>query len=283
MSVLSPADALPLLSKHYAESRLIPFLGSGFSKPLGLPVWSELSAWIAKKLDFDPDLLALHGSDSQIAEYLNLSKTGAMKDFIYYMTTRFDAPEIVDRRKTSRTHKALGAKRWKTVYTTNYDAHIQGALEDAGAKCSVLASIADFLDSRESDATEVVMFHGSLRDPATIVLTESRYFERMALDEPVDQKLRADLLSNSFIFIGYSFTDPNIRYIWNRMHMIRSRQQKVDDVRLPERRCYFTSFGSGPIQPKLLEQWQIDVIAFDPAKDKSESVAELLEGIGAVR
>ena len=91
------------------------------------------------------------------------------------------------------------------------------------------------------------------------------------------QRLRADLLSNSFLFLGYSFNDTNIRYIWYRMHQLRHQGQAAAR-RPPARRCFFATFGVGPIQPDLLDQWNIDMIQLDPA-DKEASVADLLQRI----
>jgi hypothetical protein len=144
----------------------------------------------------------------------------------------------------------------------------------------VLASFADFQGARLPGACEVIKFHGTLEQPDTIVLTESSYFERMGLDAPPDQRLRADLLSNSFLFIGYSFNDTNIRYIWYRMHQLRMRSQ--DKSRhSPTRRSFFATHGAGPVQPEILHQWNIDVIELDPT-DRNASVAELLQRIGTV-
>lgn len=104
-----------------------------------------------------------------------------------------------------------------------------------------------------------------------------RFDSEEALEAPVDQRLRSDLLSHSFLFMGYSFNDLNIRYIWYRMHQLRLRGQ--EGARRPHaRRCFFATFGAGPIQPEILEQWNIDVIQLDPA-DKEASVADLLERI----
>jgi hypothetical protein len=77
--------------------------------------------------------------------------------------------------------------------------------------------------------------------------------------------------------MGYSFNDWNIRYIWYRMHQLRLQGQ-AGARRHPTRRCFFATFGVGPIQPDLLEQWNIDMIQLDPA-DKGASVTDLLERI----
>jgi hypothetical protein len=279
MTTLTVDQAAPLLKKEYQDGRLIPFLGAGFSKPLKLPDGSQLIASLAKKLGFEPDLFELHGRFEQLAEYFAISEPGRLQQLVYEMTRGFDSAEAEALRKKSRAHLALAALDWRTLYTTNYDQHAEGALQDAGKPVTVLASFADFQGSRPRGACEVIKFHGTLAQPDTIVLTESSYFQRMALEAPADQRLRSDLLGNSFLFIGYSFSDFNIRYIWYRMHQLRLQsQQQQGHTRVPPRRCFFATHGAGLVQPDILAQWNIDVIQLDPT-DKSASVAELLESI----
>jgi SIR2-like domain len=277
MAVLSAAEAAPRLQQEYRDGRLIPFLGAGFSKPLKLPDWGELVGWMAQRLGFEPDLFRLHGRYEQLAEYFQLARHDAFQQLVHEMTRRFDSEEAARTRRTSRMHLALSSLGWRTLYTTNYDSHVEGALEDAGRNVAVLSSFEDFQTRREPGSCEVIKFHGTLAKPETIVLTESSYFQRFALETPVDQRLRADLLSHSFLFMGYSFNDWNIRYIWYRMHQLRLQGQA--GARRPStRRCFFTTFGVGPIQPDLLEQWNIDMIQLDPT-DKEASVADLLQRI----
>jgi hypothetical protein len=279
LAVLSAAEAAPHLQQEYRDGRLIPFLGAGFSKPLKLPDWSELIGWMAERLDFEPDLFRLHGRYEQLAEYFQLADHNHFQHLVHEMTRRFDSEEAVRARQTSRMHLALAKVTWRSIYTTNYDSHVEGALRDAKKKVNVLASFEDFQGRREPGTCEVIKFHGTLTHPETIVLTESSYFRRIALEAPVDQRLRADLLSNSFLFIGYSFNDTNIRYIWYRMQQLRT-QGPAGARRPPARRCYFATFGVGPIQPDLLDQWNIDLIQLDPT-DKEASVAALLQSIHA--
>ena len=44
----------------YTNNKLIPFIGSGFSKPLELPDWKQLVQTVAKDIPVDSDLLFLH-------------------------------------------------------------------------------------------------------------------------------------------------------------------------------------------------------------------------------
>lgn len=276
-NLLTLDDAAAHLQKAYREKRLIPFLGAGFSIPLQLPPWKELTNWMGKELGFESGLFELHGRDEQLAGYFDLEHKEHLPWFVERMKEKFHHPDVEDRRKGSKQHKALARRNFRTIYTTNFEHHIEEALKDASKKAEPLVKLEDFLRATDDDTCQVIKFHGDLKHPETVVLTESHFFNRMRLEAAPDQRLRADLLGNSFLFIGYSFNDANIRYIWYRMNELRSEQAGgAPAVVPPERQCYWATFGVGDVQPRLLQEWNIKVISLDPS-DKSKSVVDLLD------
>lgn len=277
MSVLTIKQARPKLRKAYAQGQLIPFLGSGFSAPLGLPQWGELMGWMARPLGFDPALFELNGPPPQLAGYYELrnGKKG-LSPFIKKMRKRFHAPEAEALRRASAQHQALARLSLRRIYTTNFEHHIEAALRDAGQEVDVRVRVEDFMRPTQKSVCEVVKFHGDLDHEDTVVLTERQFFERMRLEAAPDQHLRADLLGNVFLFLGYSFSDPNIRDIWHRMERLRRDVRAAPDGSRPDQRSFLATFGAGRVQPRLLEELHIDMIELDPS-DKTRSVVELLD------
>jgi hypothetical protein len=218
----------------------------------------------------------MHGLPPQLAGFFELSCPDGLGGFVEVMRARFHAPEVDERRRRSIQHKALAQCGFRTIYTTNYEHHIEEALRDAGKEAIALARLEDFMGCPSHGPCQVIKFHGDLDWPETLVLTESQYFGRFRLEAAPDQRLRADLLSSSFLFLGYSFSDVNLRYIWYRMDQMRREGKPPGHGLAPGRRCYWATFGAGLVQPVLLERWHIDVIELDP-DDKSRSVVELLE------
>lgn len=283
MSVLTIERAKPKLREAYAQRQLIPFLGSGFSAPLGLPQWGELMGWMSKPLGFDPALFELNGPPPQLAGYYELESAAGLSPFIAQMRERFHDPKAEALRRESPQHRALARLDFRRIYTTNFEHHVEEALRDAGKQVDVRVRVEDFMRPTRESACQVVKFHGDLDlgNEDTVVLTERQFFERMRLEAAPDQCLRADLLGNVFLFIGYSFSDTNIRDIWHRMERlrrdVRPRAKGLSPLQLP--RSLMTTFGAGVVQPRLLEQLHIDMIELDPT-DKSRSVVELLDIIG---
>ncbi len=279
--VLTPGKAAEYLRTAHRERRLIPFLGAGFSIPLGLPSWSGLMDSMGEQLGFEPGMFELHGRAEQLAGYFDLEHAARLPWFVERMKERFHAPDVEPLRKGSRQHQALGRRDFRTIYTTNFERHIEWSLEDAGKKAQTLATLEHFQSATSDDTCQVIKFHGDLEHPETVVLTESHFFGRMRLEAAPDQRLRSDLLGNSFLFLGYSFNDVNIRYIWYRMNQLRRESAGgAAPVVPPERQCYWATFGVGHVQPRLLKEWNIQVISLDPS-DKSQSVVDLLDSLGA--
>jgi hypothetical protein len=281
MAVLTLDQARPLLRAAYGAGRLIPFLGAGFSRPLDLPGWNDLVKWMARPLGFDARLFALHGSLTQLAGYYDLEREG-LGPFIRQMRRRFHAPAVVKKRRASAQHRALarldGVRR---IYTTNFEHHVEGALRDAGRRVETLVRLEDFARPAQPQACQVVKFHGDLDHPETVVLTEAQVFDRFRLEDAPDQCLRADLLGNVFLFMGYSFSDSNIRYIWYRMDRLRHQaqpQRRHKGGGEPAPRSYWATLGAGEVQARLLDAWGVDCIALDP-RDPARSVTRLLHAI----
>jgi len=276
MNKFKPSDVISELRELYARNALIPFIGAGFSVPLSLPNWSNLMGELGKQLGYDKEIFLELGTFQQLAEYVYVEKQREWKKFLLKLATEFNSPTSCEKRKKSVQHQALADLNFRTIYTTNYDLHIEEAINDKGKKAFAISTYEDFITASQSEKydCEVLKFHGTLENNSEIVLTESQYFERMGLEGAIDQRLRSDVLTNSFLFIGYSFSDPNIRYIFYKLH--RLREQIGTKSGSPN--SYFASFGTNDIQSILLKKWHIKVIELDPS-NKERSVAELLKAL----
>ncbi len=279
MPVLTVEEAKPRLREAYRQRQLLPFLGSGFSAPLGLPQWGELMGWMGTPLGFDPALFELNGTAPQLAGYYELENENGLVPFVEKMRLQFHAPEANALRRSSAQHAALARLTLRRIYTTNFEHHIEEALRDGGKKVDVLVRVEDYMRPTDPEACQVVKFHGDLAHEDTVVLTERQFFDRLSLEAAPDQYLRADLLGNVFLFLGYSFSDHNIRNIWYRMERLRREVRIGPDGSRRDQRSFMATFGAGLVQPRLLEELHIDMIELDP-RDKPRSVVELLDAIG---
>lgn len=204
------------LIEQVRNSNAILFVGAGVSKNLGLPSWGELIAKMAEELDYAPDVFELLGDHLSLAEYYKLTKAniGQLRS---QMDTSWHNPSI--RIENSEIHHLIVKLNFPIIYTTNFDRWLEKAFEYYKKPFLKVSNAKDLTGLRDGH-TQIVKFHGDFDDDASLVFTESSYFERLGFESPLDIKLRADALGKTILFIGYSLTDINIRYLLYRLQKL---------------------------------------------------------------
>jgi hypothetical protein len=173
----------------------------------------------------------------------------------------------------SRAHMALVEMRSPLIYTTNFDDIIERAFRLKRVPCHVVAGIRDIADAKP-ESTLVVKFHGTFADDESLVLTESSYFERLEFESALDIRLRSDILGKTLLFLGYSFSDINIRYMLYKLNKLRAKGNLPDQ--LPT--AIITAFSPSQVERRLLERLRVAIVELDPLK-RDDSVDEFLEGL----
>src|SRR5271157_5543208 len=208
------------LRERYHEERVLPFIGAGVSMavewkkgktPTHGPSWEELVNQATKILGFeDADLARARGTDLQILEYFKRKHAGQTAKLTNWLSKLMDPHDDVLKR--SVIHSEL-AKLTKCClfYTTNYDNFIERSFMLHNRPAQVVAIEQHMAGSLNC---EVIKFHGDLDHPDQIVLTESDYEKRLSLSTALDHRLRADLLGRVVLFLGYSFRDANVSYLF---------------------------------------------------------------------
>jgi hypothetical protein len=275
---------------RYQEGRLIPFVGAGVStgvtweadgKRKRGPSWREVVDEACRILGCDiPDLLRARGTDLQILEYFHLKQTG-YGELTAWLLRELAAPD--EALMASRVHQALAnLKKCRIYYTTNYDDFLERALRLHGRPSQRIAGepdigaaiLAESAGASPADRCDVVKFHGDLFDPSQMVISESNYEDRLRLNTALDHRLRSDLLGRALLFIGYSFRDPNVAYLFRRL--------KEESGPLPGsaygHRGYIAVADPSDFEYLLFRERNIQVIPIS-ATDQTEQTAELLEAI----
>jgi hypothetical protein len=243
--------------------------------------WTEVVDQACRILGFaDPDFLRVRGTDLQILEYFYL-KQHSYGALTTWLTRELDAPD--DALLASRAHAALAAlTKCSIYYTTNYDDFLERGLRLHGRPCeriAIEAHIAEALqraadDENPQPGCQVVKFHGDLNHAVQMVLSETHYEDRLELNTPLDHRLRSDLLGRALLFIGYSFRDPNVAYLFRRL--------QADLGPLPDtahgHRAYIAVAEPSDFEYLLFRERNIDVIPIS-AERQAEETAELLEAI----
>ena len=172
--------------------------------------------------------------------------------------------------RRSVLHEAFSSlSACRLIYTTNYDDFIERAMTLHGRPVVTIAAEHDL--SQHLAETQIVKFHGDFNRPETMVLSESDYERRMRLESAMDLKLRSDVLGRALLFVGYSFRDTNVAYLFRLVteHFGELPQSFAG------RRAYIIYPNPSDFELQLFHARRIEVIPnFGP--DRAAAAAEVL-------
>jgi len=249
------------LIEELKKKNVILFAGAGVSMNLGLPSWGALISEMAEELNYKSESFQRYGDFLELAEYYKLKK-GSIGPLRSWMDVNFHNPSI--NIEKSNIHKLILDLDFPIIYTTNYDRWIEKAFEYYKKNFVKITNIFDLTRLR-SDVTQIIKFHGDFDDDSSIVLTETSYFERLGLDGPLDMKLRADTLGRSILFIGYSLSDINIRYMLFKYENIRPKS-------------YIFLLKPNPIKKEIFNRRGIETIVSD-CEDTDMALEEFMTAL----
>lgn len=202
------------LGEAIRNRRVMLFVGAGVSSELGLPVFSGLIDHMAQTLGYDPEIYHTLGDYLTLCEYFKLQNGDSIGPLLDWMKENWHHEVNIE---DSEAHKLIVELEFPIIYTTNYDSWLEKAYQHYDKPFSKIVD-AEQLAVSNPTATQIIKFHGDFDDNGSIILTESQYFERLDFESPLDIRLRADLLQRSVLFLGYSLSDINVRYMLFRLN-----------------------------------------------------------------
>jgi len=265
----------PHLIDAVRSQRAILFVGAGVSKNVGVPTTEEMVTEIAKQLGQDPETFRSLGDHRTLAEFYDLVK-GTLGPLRSWMDVTWHRPEIDIR--CSEVHRLIVELSFPIIYTTNYDRWLEKAYDAYGRQYTKIANVADLLESRPG-VTQIVKFHGDFDDDASLVLTESSFFERLDFESALDVKLKSDALGRPMLFVGYSLSDINIRYLMYKLQ----RLWETSSFNSLRPMSYIFLRTANPVQERVLRARGIEPVVSevcDPGKGLARFLAGLLEDVG---
>jgi hypothetical protein len=269
------------LKTVYNEGRLLPFIGAGISMSVSWmdgsdirrgPSWGELVDRAASILGFnDPDLLRVRGSDLQILEYFRLINRNNPTPLTNWLIKELRPPN--DDLKKSKIHKNLSdLTKCKTFYTTNFDTFLEDSFTLFGRKNRVIVKEYDMCKAHNGEC-EIIKFHGDLNNLDMLVLSEADYEKRFTLSTELDYRFISDLLNRTVLFLGYSFRDPNVAYLFRK---INDQFQKNNGFHEPK--AYIVVKNPSQFEKTLFKSRNIEIISAD-TDNLTDFISDLLHFI----
>lgn len=186
------------------------FIGAGMSRPSGFVDWKGLLRDVAEEVGLDvdkeTDLIA-------VAQYhLNTKKNRARLNQKLIDEFTKDA-------KPSESHRLIASLPIRSIWTTNYDTLIEDTFKEVQKRPDVKSTQPNLSQSVPRRDVTIYKMHGDVSQPQDAVLTKDDYETYGKSRGLFVEKLQGDLVSKTFLFLGFSFTDPNIDYILARLRV----------------------------------------------------------------
>ncbi|WOE78867.1 SIR2 family protein [Pseudomonas protegens] len=180
------------------------FVGAGVSMGAGYPSWSALLNDIAEELEIDSknvhDLAAL-------AQWSIQENGGATR------VRNVIKSEIGPDKPIPETVEIISRLPVRHIWTTNYDRLIERAFESISRPLNPISSPKDLALRVTPGAALLYKMHGSVDRLDDVVISTDDYELFRSKRGQYLPLFQAHLTSMSMLFIGISFTDPNIRHV----------------------------------------------------------------------
>lgn len=196
--------------KELEEENVAIFAGAGLSVGAGYVDWRKLLQPIAQELDLDID--QEHDLISIAQYHLNekQNRSGLNRALIEQLSPGYAPTE---------NHRILGRLPIKTYWTTNYDKLLEESLKAAGKIPDVKYTVDHLKLTKPKRDAIVYKMHGDIDHPDNAVLTKDDYEQYQVTRGQYVTALSGDLVAKMFLFLGFSFTDPNLDYILSRVRI----------------------------------------------------------------
>lgn len=215
---ISDEQFLRAYTKELHNQNAAAFIGAGFSMSSGYVNWKELLRGVVTDLGLDPE--KEHDLVS-VAQY-SVNKAGGNKNAL----TRTIIHNIGVSKKPTKGHEVLASLPISTFWTTNYDELIEKSLEEAKKVPDVKHTIEHLSITWPNRDAVVYKMHGDVKDPTSAVICKDDYERYPFKMGQFASLLKGDLIEKTFLFVGFSFTDPNIDFILSRVRAVLDDNQR---------------------------------------------------------
>lgn len=242
--------------KALKEKNAVVFAGAGMSIPCGFLDWKRLLTPIAEKLglniDQEHDLTAL--------AQLYVDEAGGVRGRLNQLLEESYSKVKIS---PSINHKILARLPIEIYWTTNYDNLIENALIEAGKTPDIKSKHTHLGINKPKRDAIVYKMHGDINDIAETVLTKHEYEDYDEKREFFSNAFKNDLISKTFLFIGFSFSDPNLDYLISRIRTAYKQNVRGDDYYFIEKEHESQKITKQNLKINSLKRYGLNPILVD--------------------
>lgn len=191
------AQFIAQFEKQALDSRISLFLGAGGSCDVGYPNWADLFAPLAQELQI---------STSESTDYYQLAQ---------YYVNNFGSAALRQKinERINRNHyqsellSELLNVGFNNIWTTNFDNALEMNYQQRGILTNKVFKDPDFSNVDLYKRINIFKMNGDVSNLDGIVATQSDFEAYTDSHRVMLMFFKRELISNTFLFIGYSFTD----------------------------------------------------------------------------
>uniref|UniRef100_UPI00406CBA58 SIR2 family protein n=1 Tax=Macellibacteroides fermentans TaxID=879969 RepID=UPI00406CBA58 len=208
--------------KKYAKQlrlgKAAVFVGAGMSAAAGFVDWKALLKDVAKELELDI---------SKEDDLISLAQ--------YYVTYKQNKKPLIEaiieninsKKRPTVSHEILASMPLETYWTTNYDDLLEKALDKQKKRIDVKRRDKDLLYPIKGSDAVIYKMHGDITASSDAVISKEDYELYQVTHGSMLNVLKGDLTTKSFLFLGYSFNDPNLLDLLSRIRcMVEEEKQE---------------------------------------------------------
>lgn len=190
-------EFINVFSKQTLDNRTSLFLGAGSSCDAGYPTWDAL---------FRPLLEELQINENEVLDYYSLAQ---------YYSNKFGRSELKKRINSSINKydfesplldKLLNLD-FSNVWTTNFDNVIEENYKKRNVLVNKIFQDEDLANLELNKHLNIFKMNGDISNLENIIATKSEFEKYHDLRKLMLMFFKRELISSTFLFIGYSFTD----------------------------------------------------------------------------
>jgi hypothetical protein len=258
------------------EGNAAIFAGAGLSVPAGYVDWRALLRPLSNELDLNIDL----ENDLVAVAQFHVNASGQNRHKLHKALIEALSPDNAP----TANHKLLAQLPIWTYWTTNYDKLLENALRDNDRVVDVKSAVPQLATTRPGRDATIFKMHGDVDRPDEAVATKDDY-ERYSKDRGAFiTALTGDLVSKTFLFLGFSFTDPNLEQVLSQVRLTFTTNQRrhyaVFRARSKQANESDAAFDHYRIRQNLviedLKRFNIKVLLIDDYSEITEFLTELV-------
>lgn len=193
----------PVLVERFAYGNGTVFVGAGISYGSRLPLWAKLMEPLMANLKDELDPSA---SPPDIAELYEAKHSRSV--LVQYLKDRLGDVNF----QLTRTHELIVSLPVRRIYTTNFDDLLEQASRKKQLNRTVIFNSSQ-VGFSDTSTLSIIKLHGDLDDPASLVISAGDYYSYFAKNPAVADLLKVELQTHTILFLGYSFSDPDLGMI----------------------------------------------------------------------